>query len=261
MSNSGGRRRALLSWGLIVLAIPVWDVVRRVAGVSPVLMPSTAQIAWAFVTGIVHGELLARAAVSLLFITAGMVIAWALVFLSVLTTAALPIVGEVLARLSALFHPLPGIALLPVVVLWFGIGPAAVLVVIVHSVYWPVLANTSAGYRAIPETWRLLARNLEIGGLRYLVRVAVPAMSPYLIAALRIAWARSWRALISAEMVFGAVAAGGGMGWYLFSQRVFMDTTGLFAGILFVMVIGSLVEQVVLRRVERATIERWGMST
>lgn len=267
MSGSGGAglagrsgRRAIRAWIVIFLAIPVWEGVRRVAGVSPLLIPGVTDIVHAFVNGIVSGELPARGGVSLLFILAGMVIAWILVFGSVLLGALFPIVGDVLDRLSALFHPLPGIALLPVVVLWFGIGPGAVLVVIVHSVFWPVLANTTAGYRAIPETWRLLARNLELRGVSYLTRVAIPAMSPYLIAALRIAWARSWRAFISAEMVFGAVAAGGGIGWYIFSQRVFMDTTGLFAGILFVMIIGSLVEQVVLRRIEAATVERWGMS-
>lgn len=261
MSNSDTRTRSLRAWIAILLAVPAWEIVRLVAGVSPLLMPGVIEIVYAFVHGILSGELLSRAAVSLLFITAGMAIAWALVFVSVLTRAAFPLVGDVLDRLSALFHPLPGIAILPVVVLWFGIGPVAVLVVVVHSVFWPVLANTTAGYRAIPETWRLLARNLEIRGIDYLLRVAIPAMSPYLIAALRIAWARSWRAVISAEMVFGAVAAGGGVGWYIFSQRVFMDTTGLFAGILLVMLIGSVVEQVVLRWIERITVERWGMST
>lgn len=255
------RWRAIRAWIVILLAVPAWEIARRVFAVSPLLMPGIAEIAGAFFEGLLSGELPARAAISLLFIGVGMAIAWTLVFVGVLLGATVPIVGDVLDRLSALFHPLPGIALLPVVVLWFGVGPAAALVVIVHSVFWPVLANTTAGYRAIPETWRLLARNLELRGVTYLTRVAIPAMSPYLIAALRIAWARSWRALISAEMVFGAVAAGGGMGWYIFSQRVFMDTTGLFAGILFVMVIGSLVEHVVLRRVEEATVERWGMST
>lgn len=255
------RWRAIRAWIVILLAVPVWEILRRVSGVSPLLLPGVTDIVYAFARGIVSGELPARAAVSLLFILAGMGIAWFLVLIGVLLGTVFPIVGEVLDRLGALFHPLPGIAILPVVVLWFGIGPAAVVVVVVHSVFWPVLANTTAGYRAIPETWRLLARNLELRGFSWLVRVAIPAMSPYLIAALRIAWARSWRAFISAEMVFGAVAAGGGIGWYLFSQRVFMDTTGLFAGILLVMIIGSLVEQVVLRRIERATVERWGMST
>ena len=67
-----------------------------------------------------------------------------------------------------------------------------------------------------------------------------------------------WRALISAEMIFGAVAARGGLGWFLHTRRVFMDTAGLFAGILVVMIVGSAVENGLFGTLERRTIGRWG---
>jgi NitT/TauT family transport system permease protein len=250
-----------IAWAGILLIVPLWEGARTLFSVSPLLMPPILDIGLTLIEGIGSGVLLRHAAVSILVIVGGMATAWVLVAVSVVLAERARVVEAILVRLNGLFHPLPGIAILPIVVLWFGIGPVAVIVVIVHSVYWPVLTNALAGYRSIPETWRLLARNMEITGISYLARIALPAVSPYLIAALRIAWSRSWRALISAEMVFGAVAAYGGMGWYLFSMRVFMDATGLFAGLLFIMAIGSSVEHGLLRVVERRTVERWGMST
>ena len=202
-----------------------------------------------------------QVAISLAVILVGGGFALVLALVAVLVAGASKTLEAAIEIVGSLLHPLPGIALLPVIVLWFGIGPEAVLVVIIHSVFWPVLTNLQAGYRSIPTTWRMVAENYRITGVVYLLRVALPSTSPYLLAGLRIAWARAWRALISAEMLFGAVAAGGGLGWFIHSRRVFMDTPGLFAGILAVMAVGSLVESVVFSRLEERTVRRWGMST
>ncbi len=59
-----------------------------------------------------------------------------------------------------------------------------------------------------------------------------------------IGWARGWRGLISAEMIFGSISQIGGLGWYMYQRRAFMDTAGMYAGIIFVMLIGLIVEGV-----------------
>jgi len=135
-----------------------------------------------------------------------------------------------------------------------------VLFIIVHSVLWPLVTNLDAGYRSIPEAFTLVARNYEIKTASLFTRVFLPATSPYLLAGLKIAWARGWRALISAEMVFGAIGGSGGVGWFIFNKRVFMDTSGLFAGILVVIIIGILVEDILFHFLEKTTVEKWGMS-
>ncbi|POR02015.1 hypothetical protein AU468_07105 [Alkalispirochaeta sphaeroplastigenens] len=250
----------IIAWAVVLAALPLWEVLRRLGGVSPLLMPPLREIAVALLEALRGGALAEQVLTSLGFILAGAAIALVLALTAVLLSASLRSVAVIMRILGALLHPLPGIVLLPVIVLWAGIGPAAVLVVIVHSVFWPVLTNLQAGYSAIPLTWRLVARNYRLGGLGYLVRIALPATAPYLLAGLRIAWARAWRALISAEMLFGSVSGSGGLGWFIHSRRVFMDTAGLFAGIVTVMAVGSLVETVVFRVAEDRTIRRWGMT-
>jgi NitT/TauT family transport system permease protein len=255
------RSRNLRGWVLVLTLLPLWEVVRRTGAVSPLLMPPLGDILVALVEAAVTGVLLQQVAISLAMIMAGATVALAAALVTVFMTGASPTVDAAVRILGALLHPLPGIVLLPVIVLWFGIGPTAILVVIVHSVFWPVLTNLQAGYRGIPATWTMVAHNYRVTGVRYLLRIALPATAPYLLAGLRIAWARAWRALISAEMLFGAVAATGGLGWFIHSRRVFMDSAGLFAGIVAVMCVGSVVERVVFASIEQRTVRRWGMST
>jgi NitT/TauT family transport system permease protein len=255
-----GNLPAWRGWLLILFLTGSWEAVRRLANVSPLVMPPLGAITNALVRGLFAGDLFPQLLRSIGVIIIGSGSAVVLAVLIVPLAAVNRWIGELLDVAGALFHPLPGIALLPVVVLWFGVGTPAVTAVIVHSVFWPVVTNLRAGYRALPETWRLLAANFRLSGFQYLLQIALPGTLPYLLAGLRIAWARSWRALISAEMVFGALAGGGGIGWFLSTRRAFMDAEGLFSGILLVMIVGSLVESLLFTVLEDRTIRRWGMS-
>ena len=226
----------------IAALIVGWEALRLATNASPLLMPSVARVGVALVAGVQSGELPRRLMVAF----------------SATIGARFPVFDALNRTLIGLLHPLPGIALLPVLILWFGVGRAAVLAVIVHSVCWPLLTGVRGGLSSIPNTYRLVARNFNLRGWRALRHLYLPALVPALVTGLKIAWSRSWRALISAEMVFGAVSGGGGIGWFLFSRRVFMDTDGLFAGIVVVMAVGALVEGPLLTHLERRTVRRWG---
>lgn len=236
----------------------MWEVARRFIAVSPLLMPSFMAVVRRLVVDLANGTLLRQLGTSLAIIAAGSAMATICALAAVILSGASRWVNEALDAAGALFHPLPGIALLPVIILWFGVGTTAVTVVIVHSVFWPLLTNLQAGRRAMPAVWRMVAATFGMSRIATAIWIGVPGTVPYGIAGLRIAWARSWRALISAEMVFGAVSGGGGIGWYLFSRRVFMDAEGLFAGILLVMIVGIMVEYLLFATLERATHRRWG---
>lgn len=248
-------------WVLVAGALVAWESGRHLAAVPPVLMPPVMAVVRTLVLGLIDGSLTAQLLRSLAVIVAGTGTAMLTALVAVPLASVHRWARDGLAVVSGLLHPLPGIAVLPVVVLWVGVGTPAVFVVIVHSIFWPLVTNLLAGYRALPRTWQEMAANYRVGPLRYLLFIALPGLMPYLLAGLRIAWARSWRALISAELVFGALAGGGGVGWYLASRRAFMDSEGLFAGILLVMIVGSAVESLLFRMLERRTVERWGMQT
>lgn len=244
-------------WLWLILLLALWEVIRRAGRVNPLIMPSLWAIAKAFVLGLAEGTLAMRWLMSLavvgLGITAGTLLALGAVRLCRLHAR----LAELFHLLSSLMHPLPGLALLPLVILWFGVGLPALLAIIVHAVLWPVFVNLDSGIQALPESWKLYTKNLEIRPGRRFYRVELPGAFPYMISGLRTAWARSWRAFIASEMVFGVLSGSGGLGRQLFESRVMMDTPALYAALLAVMITGLLAENVLLTPWEDSVRRRW----
>lgn len=105
----------------------------------------------------------------------------------------------------------------------------------------------------------MAGRNYGLRGLRYVAHILIPAALPALLAGLRIGWAFAWRTLIAAELVFGASSGQGGLGWYIFQNRNELYTDNVFAGLVVVILIGLLVENLIFNTLERITVKRWGM--
>lgn len=244
---------------IIVGIALVWEAAARWQG-NPLLLPTFTATARVFVDGIRDGVLLERAAISIGVLLkgygAGIVLAFALTTLAISTRFG----RDLLSTLTAMFNPLPAIALLPLALLWFGLGQASLIFVLVHSVLWPLALNIFSGFQGVPETLRMAGRNYGLTGWRFVAQILVPAALPSIVSGLRIGWAFAWRTLIAAELVFGASSGRGGLGWYIFQSRNELYTDQVFAGLAMVIIIGLLVENVVFATLERATIHRWGQA-
>ncbi|AGW94786.1 MULTISPECIES: ABC transporter permease [Cupriavidus] len=250
----GWLRKAVI---LLALAL-VWEVVARVQD-NDLLLPSCLATLRAFADAVASGELPGKAALSISVLlrgyALGIVLAFALTSLAVSTRFG----RDVLDTLTAMFNPLPAIALLPLALLWFGLGTKSLVFVLVHSVLWPLALNMYAGFRGVPPTLRMAGRNYGLRGLRYVALVLVPAALPAILSGLKIGWAFAWRTLIAAELVFGASSGQGGLGWFIFQNRNELYTDRVFAGLAAVILIGLLVEGLVFTTLERLTVRRWGM--
>ncbi|MWL89184.1 ABC transporter permease [Cupriavidus sp. SW-Y-13] len=251
--QQGWLRKAVI---LTVLAV-IWEIAARIQD-NDLLLPTFLATARAFGDAVASGELPGKAAVSLSILLQGYAAGILLAF--VLTTAAVStrIGRDLLETLTAMFNPLPAIALLPLALLWFGLGSKSLIFVLIHSVLWPLALNTYAGFRGVPETLRMAGRNYGLRGLRYVVRILVPAALPAILSGLKIGWAFAWRTLIAAELVFGASSGKGGLGWYIFQNRNELYTDRVFAGLATVILIGLAVEGLVFTTLERLTVRRWG---
>ncbi|GAA0745519.1 ABC transporter permease [Ideonella azotifigens] len=249
-----GVRRGIV---LVVLAA-VWEALARWQA-NDLLLPTFVQTLRAFVEGVASGELLVKTGISLSVLLKSYVIGIAAAFVLTSLAAATRVGRDLLSTLTAMFNPLPAIALLPVALLWFGLGQGSLMFVLVHSVLWPLALATHAGFQAVPETLRMAGRNYGLRGLRYVLQILVPAALPAILSGLKISWAFAWRTLIAAELVFGASSGKGGLGWYIFQNRNELYTDRVFAGLAMVVVIGLVVEALVFRTLERLTVQRWGM--
>jgi NitT/TauT family transport system permease protein len=226
---------------------------------NPLILPTVTDTLAAGWRATLSGELPHRVLLSMRVLLAaygvGIVLALVLATLAELTR----IGGDILAVLTAMFTPLPGIALMPVALLWFGLGPAGFIFVVVHSVIWPVAINTHAGFAGVPPTLRLVGRNYGLSGWRLTLLILIPAALPSILTGLRVGWAFAWRTLIAAELVFGVATGSGGLGWYIFQARNAFALPEVFAGLVTVAAIGLIVESVIFRTVEILTVRRWGL--
>ncbi|MEI7804617.1 MAG: ABC transporter permease subunit [Hyphomicrobiales bacterium] len=244
---------------LVVLAV-LWEGFARISN-NPLLFPSLTDTVEAFYEAAVYGPLLERTLNSLQVLAAGYAIG--LVIAALFTTVAVStrIGTDLLSTLTAMFNPLPAIALLPLALLWFGLGAKSLIFVIIHSVLWAVALNTHSGFTSVSQTLRMAGQNVGLRGLRYVALLLVPAALPAIVTGLKIGWAFAWRTLIAAELVFGASSRSGGLGWFIFENRNQLETASVFAGLLTVILIGLFVESVIFRTIENATIRKWGMQS
>jgi NitT/TauT family transport system permease protein len=243
---------------ILVLLGVIWESYARYID-SPLMFPSFSDTAVAFWKAITVGELLDRVWTSikvlLLGYGAGISLAAAFTTLAVSTRFG----TDLLSTLTAMFNPLPAIALLPLALLWFGLGIPSLIFVIIHSVLWAVALNTHTGFLSVSETQRMAGQNYGLRGLRYVTKILIPAAFPSILTGLKIGWAFAWRTLIAAELVFGVSSRSGGLGWFIFENRNQLETAYVFAGLTTVIIIGLLVESVIFRTVETHTVRKWGM--
>jgi len=245
----------------IALILIIWQLAATVGGISSLLLPGPGEVASTLTDSFLHGDLAYQLYYSLKVILIGILIAVAAAILLALASQKYLMIAGLAKVLSAIGHPLPALALLPLVIIWFGTGDASIIAIIVHSALWPVLINLNAGFQAVPQIYLDIGKNLELSPLEIAYEIKLKASLPYLISGVKIAFARSWRALIGAEMVFGAIGLKGGIGWFIFKQRTFMNTSGLFAGIIVVILTGLLIERFLFDFIEKRTVRKWGQST
>jgi NitT/TauT family transport system permease protein len=226
---------------------------------NPLLFPTFGDTIVALVQGFASGELVWRTVTSLEVLlkgyVAGILVAAVLTSFAVLTR----IGTDLLSTLTSMFNPLPAIALLPLALLWFGLGNKSLVFVLIHSVLWPVSLNTHSGFLAVSPTLRMAGHNYGLRGIGFVLRILIPAAFPAILTGLKIGWAFAWRTLIAAELVFGVSSGSGGLGWFIYANKNTLDIPAVFAGLLTVILIGLAVENLIFRTIEHRTVRRWGM--
>jgi len=253
---NGGARKTIL---LVALAI-AWEVYARQLN-NPLLFPTFSATIEAFWQAVASGVLPARAWFSMKILLQGYAAGLTLAALLTALATTSRIGTDLLETLTSMFNPLPSIALLPLALLWFGLGNGSLIFVIVHSVLWAVALNTHSGFQSVSQTLRMVGRNYGLSGPRYVMKILIPAAFPNILTGLKIGWAFAWRTLIAAELVFGVSSGSGGLGWYIYENKNELDIPSVFAGLFTVIIIGLVVENLIFRNIELKTIRRWGMQT
>ena len=255
IANINAVRKMSILLGLVIL----WQLYTMVMNVEPLLFPTFTATAEAMWASLADGTLFVKVWISikvlLMGYAAGLAAAAVFLVFAVMTRVG----SDFLSALTAMFQPLPAISLLPLAILWFGLGTPSLIFVTIHSVLWAVALSTHVGFMGVSETLRMVGRNYGLRGVRYIALILVPAALTSIVTGLKIGWAFAWRTLIGAELVFGAASGEGGLGWFVYENSENLETPEVFAGLFMVIVVGLIVENLIFRRLEIATVNRWGM--
>ena len=202
---------------LVVLGL-IWQLYAQWLD-NPLMLPTFVDTLRALVRGIASGVIIDRTVRSLyvLGLGFGAGISLAAVFTALAITTRIG--TDFLEALTSMFNPLPSIALLPLALIWFGLGAPSLVFVLIYAVLWAVALNTHSGFQAVSPTLRMVGRNCGLKGIRFIVLILVPAAFPSILTGLKIGWAFAWRTLIAAEMVFGSSGSTGGLGWFIFENK------------------------------------------
>jgi NitT/TauT family transport system permease protein/taurine transport system permease protein len=162
---------------------------------------------------------------------------------------------------SALFMPpitffqaIPGLAWVPLAILWLGLGPAAVTFIIFNSVFFPIVFNTILGIRSIPENMVNAALCLGASPWVLVREVYLPGALPSIVAGVRLGAGYGWRALIGGEMI----ATSTGLGFMIFDARQFLGTDVVILGMVVIGILWLVLDSLILRPLEKRTVIRWG---
>ncbi|MHB8668472.1 MAG: ABC transporter permease [Burkholderiales bacterium] len=253
------RANPVLRKTLILVALALmWEIGARMLN-SELLFPTFIATMTAFYKGITSGELLVHVWVSLRVLLIGYALGILLAALLTGFGIVSKVGTDILETLTAMFNPLPAIALLPIALIWFGLGDASLVAVLVHSVVWAVALNTHSGFRSVSGTLRMIGKNYGLGGFSYVSKILIPAAFPSILTGLKIGWAFAWRTLIASELVFGVSSGSGGLGWYIYENKNELEIPKVFAGLFTVILIGLMVENLIFRVIENRTVRKWGM--
>ncbi len=168
--------------------------------------------------------------------------------------------GAIYNLVVAVFDLLPGVALLPILMITFGASDTSILILVIHSAVWPMSRCIIDGFRTIPSIYIEAGRNIGLKTSGLILHAFLPASLASVISGLKAGWARAWRGLIGAEMIFGA-AQSAGIGVYISNARtVWIDYPGVYAALLLIIAVGVVMEYGIFQTIERTTVLKWGMA-
>src|SRR6266700_1876574 len=247
-------RQLSLGIGLII----IWQLYVVLFKPSPLLVTSPVGTVQALYTDILNGQLVSATLVSLQNLAIGMGIG-IIIGLALASFSTFSRFGrDLLTVITSVLSPLPGIAILPLTMIWFGLNSSAIIFVVVFGSVWPISANTETGFRTIGATTRMVALNLGLSRTQTVRDVFLPAALPHILAGLRLAWAFGWRTVVGAEIVFGVAGSNGGLGWYINNARYFLNPPAIFAGLVVISALGVVLDTF-FQFIELQTIVKWGM--
>jgi sulfonate transport system permease protein len=237
----------MLSWLAPILMVVVWEGFARLGGLPPHILPAPSKVAMTGFTLLMNGTLLPDMGISLLRAAAGFAIGGVAGFALGIAVGFSRIAGALLDRTILMLRAIPFLAVLPLVIVWLGIGEVAKVFLVAFGVAFPIYMNTVLGIRQVDPKLVELGRVIGLSNWRLIRRIILPGALPSILNGVRYALATAWLALVVAE----TIAASSGIGFLAMDAREFLRTDVIVLVIVIYAVIGVVADSLA------KLLERW----
>lgn len=230
-----------ISWAIPVLIVAIWEAAARVGWLEPQVLPapsSVAATAWNLAR---NGDLFVHLGVSLLRAAAGFLIGSA-IGLALGVFVGFSRLGQALIdRSIQMVRAIPFLAMLPLVIVWFGVGEGAKIFLVALAVLFPIYINTMLGIRQIDPRLMELATVIGMKWPAVVRRIILPGAMPAILTGVRYALAHAWLALVIAE----TLATTKGIGFLAMDAREFLQTNVILLTMIIYAFIGVVADALV----------------
>ncbi len=254
VSLLGSLVRLVAPFAALVLG---WQVVVMTGRFPAALLPGVGAVGHSLLSLAADGSLVSATGITLLRVLEGFAVGSVVGLIVGVGVGRSKFLGQLVMPLFSAVLPIPAVAWIPLLILWFGLGERAILVLAVLTVTVPVAINVWGGVRSVPEVFVRAARSMGAGPIRTLYSIVLPGALPAILVGLRLGLASSWRAVVAGEML---AAAANGLGVLELDASQYIQTGTVLAALVVVAVVSVIIEKVLFQTVARVTIERWGMS-
>ena len=257
MMENGTRARSMLRASVtIAAAAALYELAARSGYFAPALLPTLPTVARTLFGMIVDGSMIEHAAFTLYRVMFGFCLAVVVgIPLGILMARFRQVENFFLPLISALM-PIPSFSLVPLFMLWFGIGNTTTVLIVFYAATFPMVFNTWSGVRSVNPLWLRAAGAMGADEQKLFWKVIIPGASPFIITGMRQAFLRCWIAVVGAEMI---AASDWGLGWVIFDAKEFLNADLMMASLVIIGTIGFAFERLVFGTLERMTVQRWGM--
>ncbi len=257
MSEQAQKRRSIIRGGLtLIAAAALYEGLARSGIFAATLLPTIPTVLRTLYGMILDGTMPMHALYTLYRVLFGFFLAVVFALPLGILMARFKRVENFFLPLTSALMPIPSFSLVPLFMLWFGIGNLCTILIVFYAASFPMLFNTWTGVRSVNPLWLRAAGAMGADERRLFWKVIIPGAFPFIITGMRQAFLRCWIAVVGAEMI---AASDWGLGWVIFDAKEFLNADIMLASLIVIGAIGFAFERVVFGSLERFTVYRWGM--
>lgn len=248
MKNKNWLKTLIVVFALFVL----WVIVSETGIFSSYVFPGPSKVWKTFLKMLMNGELVKNTAASLIRVAIGFIISFVLAFFMGILACLFQKAAPYYRPILEFIRHIPPMSLIPLLILWFGIGETPKTIIIVLTAFFPIFMNTESGLNECDKKWLEVGETLHMNAVQKFLYIRLPAAFPSILVGVQLGLGYSWRAIVGAEMI----AAASGIGYMILDAQAMSRSDKVLVGIILIGALGLVTDVIFDLLIKKITERR-----